>query len=375
MLAFLPQLIFSWLDEFIFPETMQFQEMKLASNGQELGGDALFTRRVGFSGTPSDLIPLEFGKCNFEEGDDAKIIHTLTSPSIMSHTMIEEGWSPEGILTRIATSDPPYHALIDTGAVITGLGNKEVAEFLLKAGLSSMEGVVYLDEFDRKMVLMRKGNKVMRLEQCGIPMDRRFTFFDQVHTTGMDIKQVLNATAVCTLGKDMVFRDYAQGTYRMRGIGIGQTIELYIIPEVAKLMRQQVAQGLGVSVEQRQADLDALSAPAAAKQLLDDVAGWLVINGMKSEKLQFNLLCEQSTKNVWRKRAFRNLLGHHAEIGKTTCPGYHYECLDIFRERVGASRFAYSLLIACILKVLSTPPTQTLLWRTRFQLLNRLRKK
>ena len=70
---------------------------------------------------------------------------------------------------------------------------------------------VYLDEFDRKMVLMRKGNKVMRLEQCGIPMDRRFTFFDQVHTTGMDIKQVLNATAVCTLGKDMVFRDYAQG--------------------------------------------------------------------------------------------------------------------------------------------------------------------
>ena len=115
MLAFLPQLIFSWLDEFIFPETMQFQEMKLASNGQELGGDALFTRRVGFSGTPSDLIPLEFGKCNFEEGDDAKIIHTLTSPSIMSHTMIEEAWSPEGILTKIATADPPYHALIDTG--------------------------------------------------------------------------------------------------------------------------------------------------------------------------------------------------------------------------------------------------------------------
>ena len=39
MLGELPHFIFSYLDEEIFPETMQFQELKLASNGQELGGD------------------------------------------------------------------------------------------------------------------------------------------------------------------------------------------------------------------------------------------------------------------------------------------------------------------------------------------------
>ena len=50
----------------------------------------------------------------------------------------------------------------------------------------------------------------------------------------MDIKQCINAKAVLTLGKDMVFRDYAQGAFRMRGIGAGQTIELFVIPEVAK---------------------------------------------------------------------------------------------------------------------------------------------
>ena len=48
----------------------------------------------------------------------------------------------------------------------------------------------------------------------------------------MDIQHALNARAVLTLGKDMTFRDYAQGAYRMRGIGMGQTIELLIIPEV-----------------------------------------------------------------------------------------------------------------------------------------------
>lgn len=48
----------------------------------------------------------------------------------------------------------------------------------------------------------------------------------------MDIKQVLNAKAFQTLGKDMTFRDFAQGAFRMRGVGQGQTITLLIIPEV-----------------------------------------------------------------------------------------------------------------------------------------------
>ena len=66
----------------------------------------------------------------------------------------------------------------------------------------------------------------------------RFTFFDQIHTTGIDIKQSPTARAVITIGKDMVFRDYAQGAYRMRGIGKGQCIHLYLVPEVISLVSQ-----------------------------------------------------------------------------------------------------------------------------------------
>ena len=326
MLSGLPHFIFSYLDEDIFPETMQFQELKLASNGQELGGDLLFTRRVGFSGTPSDLLPIEMGRCNYELGDQAKILHTLTDPAIMSHHTIDDDWSPSSVLTSIAQAEPPYHALIDTGAVITGFTNFEVAEYMLEVGLPTMEGCVFLDESDRKMILVRNGNKVMKLEQSGIPWGKRFTFFDQVHTTGMDIKQVLNAQAVCTLGKDMTFRDYAQGTYRMRGIGKGQTIKLFIIPEALKLLRAEVASGLGTTADERQAKLDALPETASGKQVLDDVAAWLIINGMRSEKLQFNLLCEQCTSNVWRKRAYRTLLAHADEVGRP--------CVFMYKRRL-----------------------------------------
>lgn len=62
------------------------------------------------------------------------------------------GWDVYSLLTYIATSEPRFNALIDTGALITGLSNKAVAEYLLAAGLPDMKGVVFLDELDRQMV-------------------------------------------------------------------------------------------------------------------------------------------------------------------------------------------------------------------------------
>ena len=81
---------------------MLHQTVKLSANAQELvcssplaarmracnaklalapaqGGDVLFKTRLGFSGTPSDLLPLELGHCHYAAGDDAKMLHILTS--------------------------------------------------------------------------------------------------------------------------------------------------------------------------------------------------------------------------------------------------------------------------------------------------------
>jgi hypothetical protein len=56
------------------------------------------------------------------------------------------GWTAKGLLKDICTADPPFHALIDTGALITGMDNEEVARYLLKYLPEWMEGVVYLDK-------------------------------------------------------------------------------------------------------------------------------------------------------------------------------------------------------------------------------------
>ena len=55
------------------------------------------------------------------------------------------------------------------------------------------------------MILLREGMAVIPLEQSGVPLERRFAFYDQCHTTGMDIKQTSTAVAVVTVGKGEFF--------------------------------------------------------------------------------------------------------------------------------------------------------------------------
>ena len=173
------------------------------------------------------------------------------------------------------------------------------------------------------MILLRQGFRVLHLSQCNVDLSRRFCFYDQVHTTGMDIKHVVNARAALTLGKDMTFRDFAQAAWRMRGIGAGQTIELILVPEVLNLVRDD-AKTTGLDV---------------GKDFLEAVCSWLLVNSMRSESMQFRLMCEQSMKNVFRKSVYRHLTKiHNTQVGvpvdehqflKSTSSS-----LELFRERV-----------------------------------------
>jgi hypothetical protein len=339
LLRNIPPVIQYYLDNFVFPLTMEHHHEKISASGQDLGGEMLFRKRVGFSGTPSDLLPEELGQCQYDEGVDGQIIDYLTSELICTYRHLSADWTVTNILDDIAMASPPFHVLLDCGALITGMSNYEVAKYLLTHGLPSIfDGVVFLDHKDRKMILMRHGMNVVRMNQSGIPPHRRFSFYDQIHTTGMDIHQCIDARAALTLGKDMTFRDYAQGAFRMRGIGKGQTIEIFIIPEVMRLVQDQHAKMSVRPVAPQAAqpmyqnDLLSLASPlhapvtvqgnfSSGKQLLIDIAAWLTVNGMKSENMQFRMLCHQSIDNVSRKRAFTMLTTFYRELTQVAFSG------------------------------------------------------
>ena len=92
--------------------------------------------------------------------------------------------APQALTTRAAAAqatatDPPYDALIDTGALVTGIANIDVARRLLQLGLRGKQGVVFLDRHDRKMLLLRSARTAIPLAQAGVPLRQRFAFYDQ----------------------------------------------------------------------------------------------------------------------------------------------------------------------------------------------------
>lgn len=321
-----PTVIHYYLHRSIFPNYMRSQRMKISASGQAIGGDMLIGRRVGFSGTPSDLLPQELGKCDYETGDDGMMLSTCLDKDVTSYEFIEDHWTVEHLLHKIATSESPrYHALIDTGALITGYSNQEVAEELLERGLPWCEGVVFLDDEDKQQVYVRATGRVVSADQCGVSLDKRFAFYDQIHTTGMDIRHVVNATAVITLGKDMVFRDYVQGAYRMRGIGLGQRIHVFVIPEVHELMQRELRQ---------------TRAPDTAKNIdhvREDIVAWLIVNSLRSEQTQWTMLCVQNIANLYRKNAFASILSGREKLISSSVENSDKSALDLFSESIDFS--------------------------------------
>ena len=88
-----PLAIHYYLTKFIFPAYMLSQKVKLSASGQAVGGDMLVGRRAGFSGTPSDLLPKELGRCDYAVGDDGKMLSTMLDQSVASHELLPVDWS------------------------------------------------------------------------------------------------------------------------------------------------------------------------------------------------------------------------------------------------------------------------------------------
>mmetsp|Transcript_5552 Transcript_5552/g.9906 ORF Transcript_5552/g.9906 Transcript_5552/m.9906 type:complete len:2248 (-) Transcript_5552:144-6887(-) len=269
-----------------FPRCLDHRMYKLKATGEEL---LLACKKstIGMSGTPNAAIPLRMGKCEWEALTEGRFIRTLSRAQFVS---VEQPLSQRDskctrVLERVA-SIPNAVALVDCGALIVGMSNEDVARYLLEKLRPSIHGVVYLDNHDRKTIVSREG-RVCQLESTSIELGNRFTFYDQVHTTGMDILQPSFAHAVLTLNKTTTFRDFAQGAWRMRRLGKGQTVT-YVLPQtVERLLKLENMKGLSPAQE---------------------IIAFLMLNTVRSMHAQDALMYRSQLCSVWRNRAWESML-------------------------------------------------------------------
>lgn len=105
-----------------------------------LFADAKLVRMTPPNLKPPVLASLSFRRhrCQFELGNTAMMIHYLTDPAVASHRQLDTDWSVAGLLAEVAKSnDPPFHALIDGGALVTGMTNLEVARCVRVVNLNA----------------------------------------------------------------------------------------------------------------------------------------------------------------------------------------------------------------------------------------------
>jgi hypothetical protein len=332
-----PDAISHYLRTRVFPTVLRSQAERLAASGVDIAGGAMFRKRVGFSGTPSDLLPRGMS-CQFEPGSEAEIALTLSNPEVVQVHRLPKRWSAHSLLRWFASHDPPLQALIDVGALVTNMSNIEVARTLLSEGLSWAKGVVFVSQDGRQRILLRgqEDGEGSDLAGSGVGASQRVTFYDQVHTTGVDVRQALDARAAVTVGKDVTLRDYAQGAWRMRQIGQGQSMVTIVPPEVSALIfaASKAAATTALSRVQSESstaiasvaseddtalglgDGRGLGREASVPESSDDIPApeprdvltWLMGNSLKAQTMQLLQLSQQQLGDLWRGPALRALL-------------------------------------------------------------------
>ena len=141
------------------------------------------------------------------------------------------------------------NALIDTAGMIRGISRELVARQLLKVfekERQEIKGVVFYDADSNLMILEVGKEGPIPFTAIKLQPHERFTFYDQLHTTGSDIRQALAAIAIVTIGRHTLLRDILQSVWRLRGLDKSQKVQFAMDQEVKELIISMLKE-IGIS--------------------------------------------------------------------------------------------------------------------------------
>ena len=152
------------------------------------------------------------------------------------------------------------HAIIDINATFVGLNNLEVTHALanhLKKQNTDIKYVLYFKEnaagndvlhayniHEEKSIELASSDPKEINRQLNCQPEHCFTYYDQAHTVGVDLKQAPNASALCLIDQETPLQSFLQGVMRMRGLDEEQTIELIVPPSMSNQSLDTLLDGM-----------------------------------------------------------------------------------------------------------------------------------
>lgn len=152
------QVIDYWLSNIVFSQELKIFENKLMCTSWDLCSDHFEHRVTGFSGTndTKNILPLSTGQNDLKELEDTneKMRQVLLLPRNQPYKKLPANVSGMHILEELVKLEIPV--LLDSGALMLELNNKEVASEWLKL-TPAYDAAIYFDENDTLETIDRSG--------------------------------------------------------------------------------------------------------------------------------------------------------------------------------------------------------------------------
>ncbi|KAI8955187.1 hypothetical protein F4801DRAFT_378012 [Xylaria longipes] len=238
-----------YLNHFVFPAHARQFEVKLQACAWDIpifsDGDTQLTRTSGFSGTNDNRLMLPL---TIRQRDLTELQHT--SAEVLSYLLQKRNRSFHVIANeqsqRLTEKDflrdlkaKGVSVLIDVGAYISEMGNKELAHAWLEVD-GEAKAVVYFGIDNRARVHYRSNAKddvpllatplAEDLSGCNV-------YLDEGHTRGVDLRLPANAHGAVTLALKLTKDHTVQAAMRLRQLRTTQSICFYGPPEVDQSIR------------------------------------------------------------------------------------------------------------------------------------------
>jgi hypothetical protein len=176
---------------------------------------------AGFSGTNDGqyLLPLHISQHDPEHqrGTNAKVLAYILQPenNYYKCTTHENGQrrKTSEFLNILVSQQPEIRVLLDVGAQMLDLQNRELATAWLAISPASLQAAIYFNEDDELTVLTRDGSTELLLSSpFAQQLDRCIVYLDDAHTRGTDINFPSGFRAAVTLGPKVTKDRLVQGT-------------------------------------------------------------------------------------------------------------------------------------------------------------------
>jgi Protein of unknown function (DUF3638)/Protein of unknown function (DUF3645) len=246
---FNPHVIFFWLKTLVFPNDTKEYPSRLSANAWHLADTY---SAAGFSGTndTNDLMPLQvlpvdvssapqLGATNGMMLDyilrySEELVYYVKPPATAAD---DDGKQQQWERILQTCIDGHFHALIDTGALLNGPSNVDIArvivDLLVDNNPHELRGVTYYSRTDRAWMVQELDGRETHSAVSPIAERDTFVYFSQQHTRGVDKRLRKDAKAIVTIGPLLRKDALMQGAGRMRGFGSGQHIALLYCRDVA----------------------------------------------------------------------------------------------------------------------------------------------